>query len=451
MGIGRDFAEAIIREHSFMPLAGDVVTIGRQTIYLPPGEAVDLARDHGVLAGALDEVALALDRTTVNRTSERPLISDAAFFALLGVKNVRVVDQSNYEGAEIIHDLSLSIPAGLEGCADVIIDGSSLDNIFDPVTALTNYARMLRPGGRLLAINAWTPHPTAYVLASPLWLLDYFVANAWADCKVYLLGLESDVAANVFYCDPSCLMERGRPSPNLTLGCEMTTILVAEKGPASTTHRRPIQHNYRSAEDWAGYRQNLGAFALAARPHIVRSRGPLAFDAVPAGHLYIDRYYQALDPQSERHRLTDIEDRFVREIKQTTRDLEDRFAHRIEQTGTDLEDRLVHRIEQTTTDLEDRFARGIEQTTTDLEERSVHRIEQSSTDLEDRFVRRIEQTITDLEDRFVLRIEHTSADLEYKFVRQIEQSRSLRSFAHHYSPGWARSLKRFVFGVSRPD
>ena len=304
MGIGSDFAEAIITEHTFRPITGDVLTVGRQTVYLTVAETIEMMRDHNVpVAVPADHIGL--NQSTVNRLSEAELISDAAFLGLLGANSVKAIDHSDYEGAEIIHDLSMSVPDALANSADVLIDGSTLDNVFDPVGVLTNYAKILRPGGRLLAINAWALHPSAYVLPSPLWFLDYFVWNAWADCKVYLLCYPYPGLANVLYCDPGHLMERGKGSANPLAACEMTTVIIAEKGAESTAHLRPIQGDYRSEADWDRYRRNLAAFALVHRPHVVRSRGPLVLDRVPDGYLYVDKWFQALHPAAEAKRLRD--------------------------------------------------------------------------------------------------------------------------------------------------
>ena len=139
MGIMRDLAEAIIHEHTFRPLTGDVVTMGRQTVYLTPQQATDLVADHGI---AIDpDIRVDIDKSTLNRNSTDELISDVGFLRLLGVQQAKAMDHSDYEGAEIIHNLSTPIPDRLVGCADVIIDGSTLDNVFDPVRVLTNYAR----------------------------------------------------------------------------------------------------------------------------------------------------------------------------------------------------------------------------------------------------------------------------------------------------------------------
>jgi hypothetical protein len=47
---------------------------------------------------------------------------------------------SPYEGAEIIHDLNRPVPDKLKESADFIVDGSTLDNVFDPAMVLRNFA-----------------------------------------------------------------------------------------------------------------------------------------------------------------------------------------------------------------------------------------------------------------------------------------------------------------------
>ena len=39
---------------------------------------------------------------------------------------------------------------------DFVVDGSTLDNTFNPAQTLRNFAELLRPGGRLLTINAFS-------------------------------------------------------------------------------------------------------------------------------------------------------------------------------------------------------------------------------------------------------------------------------------------------------
>jgi hypothetical protein len=151
MGLGGQAVDAIGREHAYRPITGDVVFIGRQTTYFTPQDLASRLRDH---CASVDASAIEVDRTTLNRKRGGALASDRSIFRALGNDRVKALDVSDYEGAEIIHNLNEPIPDRLHASADFIVDGSTLDNVFDPAMALRNLAAMLRPGGRLLMINA---------------------------------------------------------------------------------------------------------------------------------------------------------------------------------------------------------------------------------------------------------------------------------------------------------
>lgn len=302
MGIGKDFAEVIVREHMHSPLVGDVVLIGRQTVYLAQEDALAMLAEHKLPAPS---GPLELDTTTLNRLPSHAgvaTISDRGFLSLLGVENAKALDHTSYEGAEIVHDLTKPLPNHLVGIADVVIDGSTLDNCFDPALTLRNYAGMLRPGGRLLAANAWSNHRDPYIYPSPLWYLDYFVCNRFADCKTYILAYVNDTDLGAYCIDPVWLYENGRLVRNFTSPWEMSCIVVAEKAADSTVDRSPTQNHYRSPEGWSEYRETLARFAKCARPHLVRSRGIIPDFEVPGGHLVIDHWHQSMDINAERNR-----------------------------------------------------------------------------------------------------------------------------------------------------
>ena len=75
---------------------------------------------------------------------------------LLGVDNACFLDHSDYEGADLLFDLNEPLPPELEGTFDLIIDGGTLDNVFNPTQAMMNIARMLRAGGRVLTYNVFS-------------------------------------------------------------------------------------------------------------------------------------------------------------------------------------------------------------------------------------------------------------------------------------------------------
>ena len=54
MALGRDVVDAIIREHAYRPITGDVLLIGQLAITLSGDEVLELMREHDVVAAASD-------------------------------------------------------------------------------------------------------------------------------------------------------------------------------------------------------------------------------------------------------------------------------------------------------------------------------------------------------------------------------------------------------------
>jgi hypothetical protein len=304
MGLTFPVVDTLIRERIYKPLVGRIVLIGRQAVYFTPANILALLRKHDITVQGVADYQIEIDRSTAKQLigfADAELITDRALLRLLGASHVLALDHSSYEGAEIIHDLNKPIPPELQNIADFIIDGSTLDNVFDPAMVLRNFAAMLRPGGRILTINMFSNHYEPYAIMPPLWYLDYFVVNGFADCKVYILiGTKP---YNAFTIDIDALLDPARTVSTFSSPHEMTIIVVAEKGDRSTSHVNPVQQQYRSPEQWVQYRANLQRMKANPRPHLCRSEGDITFIDVKAGHLFMDTSYRAQDPMSEIHRL----------------------------------------------------------------------------------------------------------------------------------------------------
>ena len=260
MGIAPYVAEAIIREHKFKPIRGDVLLLGRQTMLFSPDEAIAMLRRLGVEPAPLTEPII--DRRTL-ASQGKACIRDDAFFRLLGVSTISALDHTDYEGAEIIHDLNQPLPERLEGVADFILDGSTLDNLFAPSVALQSMARMLKPGGRLIAINMGSAHYVPYTIFTPYWFLDYFAINEFSDAKIYTT-FHYRHGMHVIVADPSAPIGNTSPSSTVT-----GIIAFAEKGDRSTSDRLPDQRHYASEATLDAYQRAAGIFSQSGRPDLL--------------------------------------------------------------------------------------------------------------------------------------------------------------------------------------
>lgn len=75
------------------------------------------------------------------------------FLRMLGAEEICSIDASPYEGASFIHDMNLPIPSQLKNNFTVVIDGGSLEHIFDYPRGVKNVMEMVRVGGHFLGIN----------------------------------------------------------------------------------------------------------------------------------------------------------------------------------------------------------------------------------------------------------------------------------------------------------
>ncbi len=71
------------------------------------------------------------------------------FFEALGASRVDAMDNSDYEGAKLVHDLNQPIPSEWREQFDAVYDGGTLEHVFNFPVALRNSMELLKPGGRL--------------------------------------------------------------------------------------------------------------------------------------------------------------------------------------------------------------------------------------------------------------------------------------------------------------
>jgi len=103
-------------------------------------------------------------------------------FGTLGYDNVRSIDVSDYEGADILFDLNSAVaPDELIAAHDAVFTGGTLEHVFNVSLGLRHAASFVRPGGALIHIapvNGWINH--GFYQLCPGLLLDYLAVNGWS-------------------------------------------------------------------------------------------------------------------------------------------------------------------------------------------------------------------------------------------------------------------------------
>jgi hypothetical protein len=259
MGIPFPLIEFFLQEHRFRPWAGKLLTLGRQTVLADAKQLQGLLRKHGI---SWEPGKARYDARTVQAKQDtgRPYVDDVTLFSSFSDATLDVMDVTDYEGANVIHNLCMPIPETLAGKYDLIFNGSVLDNIFDPAGALRNITRMLSPTGRVIHIEMASNLAFECLMYSTDWFTDYYVVNGFADCRVYvcLFGSTEQLLHGPWQ------IYAYRPKPDGT-GFQLRSlpykqavlVVIAEKQASSTHDRVPVQWCYRDESARQGYADAL--------------------------------------------------------------------------------------------------------------------------------------------------------------------------------------------------
>jgi len=127
---------------------GDTVTLGRLDLMVYPAKIREVFARAGIAPGVFAE------------GNPTPHYSEGVF-QCLGARSVTAMDFSDYEGAQVLHDLNQPIRDELKQKYDLVYDGGTLEHVFNFPVALKSCMEMVREGGRLIIhgpANNWCGH-----------------------------------------------------------------------------------------------------------------------------------------------------------------------------------------------------------------------------------------------------------------------------------------------------
>lgn len=125
-------------------LRGDALCLGRQGFHIRPGTP-QWARAQRELVAQVPGAELQAVAGSTGFAED--------FLRFLGISTVVSLDYSAFEGANIVHDLNRPVPDELNEAFDFVLDGGTLEHVFNVPMAIANIKRILRPGGLFIGVN----------------------------------------------------------------------------------------------------------------------------------------------------------------------------------------------------------------------------------------------------------------------------------------------------------
>lgn len=141
MGLDINGARLLVKAKSLGVDFSESVTLGRQGLHL-----------------SIEDLQKILDENGLQEHSAAALLSGRRGYAepllaALGAQVTDSIDASTYEQASIIHDMNAPIPPDLCGRYSLVIDGGTLEHVFNFPVAIRNALQLVKEGGFYIGIS----------------------------------------------------------------------------------------------------------------------------------------------------------------------------------------------------------------------------------------------------------------------------------------------------------
>jgi hypothetical protein len=235
MGLPAQSVALLLNEHIREPFVGPVLSYGKQIMNVVYGGALSMFETLGLTPHP---------EGLADPPPSDEVIDFARLVKLLGLGQLHMLDVSAYEGADIIADLNHPVPPEYAGKFGLILDGGTMEHVFDIRQGMKNTADMLRPGGRavhITPVNNYVNH--GFVQVSPTLYHDYYVANGFADVRgVMIVHPRADYLNELWhFFQYEHETMGGLNSMFCTSGTQLAVYFTAQKNAASTSDRVPMQ------------------------------------------------------------------------------------------------------------------------------------------------------------------------------------------------------------------
>jgi len=242
-------------------------TIGRQTLLITPKNLSSVLRRFGVACDS--------------EMAERILTAADGYadelFRILGARDVVSFDASGYEGATQVHDFNRPIADEFKNKFSVVLDGGTLEHVFNFPTAIRNCMEMVEVGGHFLGITPTNNHlgHGFYQFSPELFFRVFSKANGF---EMEQLAIYEETPDCPWYevTDPEALRERV-----ILVNDQPTMLLIRAKKTRDTEvwTKPPQQSDYSaawSASKNGGAQQKAKGFATSSGSAARLARAPIS-------------------------------------------------------------------------------------------------------------------------------------------------------------------------------
>jgi hypothetical protein len=188
MGLVPSSIKLLIKTHKKVRFRGPVLTLGNQDVYATYNDLKSFFQ-------RLDcpySKSEVIPSSQLGFTSLGPPFSSfvhaRTLFGMMGIDDYCDIDKFDREPPMILHDMNLPVPDRMVNRFNLILDGGTIEHIFDVRQVMWNIVQMCK-------ISGWVVHTTpvsnfidhGLYCMSPTFFYDFYTSNGFGECVSYLL------------------------------------------------------------------------------------------------------------------------------------------------------------------------------------------------------------------------------------------------------------------------
>jgi len=190
MGLLPSSIRLLLQLHSRYSFTGPMLALGNQEIWATYDDLISYFNDEGLSFNEPDTIALNTSRL-FRQDPNLALISDQfvhakVLFGMLGISEYFDIDKFESDSPSILHDLNFPVPKEHHNKFSFIVDGGTIEHIFDVRQVMENILLMLKEGGCVVHISSFNMDHGFYAF-SPCFFFDFYKANGFTDFSCYIL------------------------------------------------------------------------------------------------------------------------------------------------------------------------------------------------------------------------------------------------------------------------
>jgi hypothetical protein len=192
MGFTPSICRMLILLHKKIGLRGPVLTLGNQDVW---ADYQDLKESFVSLDCSYHDATILPTTSELLRHSAETesFVHAKTFFEMLGIRDYADIDKFESDSPAILHDLNTPIPAELTNKFNLVIDGGTLEHIFDVRQVMENIVHFCRLDGWIVHLTPTSNYiDHGFYSFSPCFFFDFYAANGFGNFICYILQINPE-------------------------------------------------------------------------------------------------------------------------------------------------------------------------------------------------------------------------------------------------------------------